>query len=74
MSRRILIGIAGGSGSGKTLVARTMVRVASYMANPDGLAKQELTPGQGVLAKGPSTDAIAPARSLADEGKRAQSS
>lgn len=26
MSRRILIGIAGGSGSGKTLVARTMVR------------------------------------------------
>jgi len=26
MSRRILIGIAGGSGSGKTLVARTIVR------------------------------------------------
>ena len=25
MSRRILIGIAGGSGSGKTLVARTIV-------------------------------------------------
>ena len=32
-------------------IARTMVRVASYMANPQGLAKQELTPGQGVLAK-----------------------
>ena len=26
MSKRILIGIAGGSGSGKTLVARTIVR------------------------------------------------
>lgn len=33
-------------------LARTMVRVASYMANPDGLAKQELTPGRGVLARG----------------------
>lgn len=33
-------------------LARTMVRVASYMANPDGLARQELTPGQGVLARG----------------------
>ena len=32
-------------------IARTMVRVASYMANPDGLAKKELTPGEGVLAK-----------------------
>lgn len=32
-------------------LARTMVRVASYMANPQGLAKQELTPGKGVLAK-----------------------
>ncbi len=32
-------------------LARTMVRVASYMANPDGLAKQELTPGQAVLAR-----------------------
>ena len=32
-------------------IARTMVRVASYMTNPDGLAKQELTPGRGVLAK-----------------------
>jgi len=32
-------------------IARNMVRVASYMANPDGLAKQGLTPGQGILAK-----------------------
>ncbi len=32
-------------------IARNMVRVASYMSNPDGLAKQELAPGQGVLAK-----------------------
>ncbi|KRA16484.1 MULTISPECIES: hypothetical protein [unclassified Lysobacter] len=32
-------------------LARNMVRVASYMTNPDGLAKQELTPGQGILAK-----------------------
>jgi hypothetical protein len=32
-------------------MARTMVRIASYMANPDGLAKQELTPGRAVLAK-----------------------
>jgi hypothetical protein len=32
-------------------LARTMVRVAAYMANPDGLAKQELTPGRAVLAK-----------------------
>jgi len=34
-------------------LARTMVRVASYMANPDGLARQELTPGQSVLAHAP---------------------
>jgi hypothetical protein len=33
-------------------LARNMVRVASYMANPEGLAKQELTPGRGVLSKG----------------------
>ena len=44
-------------------IARTMVRVASYMANPQGLAKQELTPGQGVLAK---------ASSAADEATLAQ--
>ncbi len=39
-------------------MARTMVRVASYMANPDGLAKQELTPGRALLARG--QDAAAP--------------
>jgi hypothetical protein len=33
-------------------MARTMVRIASYMANPDGLAKQELTPGRALLARG----------------------
>lgn len=43
-------------------LARNMVRVASYMSNPDGLAKHELTPGQGVLAKAQSQDA--PARAL----------
>lgn len=32
-------------------IARNMVRVASYMSNPDGLAKTELTPGCGVLRK-----------------------
>jgi len=32
-------------------LARTMVRVASYMANPDGLAKEELTPGKSVLSR-----------------------
>ena len=32
-------------------MARTMVRVAAYMANPDGLAKQELTPGRSVLSR-----------------------
>jgi hypothetical protein len=31
-------------------MARTMVRVASFMANPHGLAKQELTPGRSLLA------------------------
>ena len=48
-------------------MARTMVRVASYMANPDGLARQELTPGRGVLAKDLSaTEGGAPAQALAD--------
>jgi hypothetical protein len=32
-------------------LAKTMVRIASYMANPDGLAKQELTPGKAVLSR-----------------------
>lgn len=41
-------------------IARTMVRVASYMANPDGLAKKELTPGQAVLAHGQGLDDSAP--------------
>ena len=46
-------------------IARTMVRVASYMANPDGLAKKELTPGEGVLAKAQAhADAGAPAQAL----------
>ncbi|WP_211251625.1 hypothetical protein [Andreprevotia chitinilytica] len=30
-------------------IARQMVNVAAYMANPDGLAKRELTPGQNVV-------------------------
>jgi hypothetical protein len=47
-------------------LARNMVRVASYMSNPDGLAKQELTPGQGILAKGePRDDGLV--RALAGE-------
>ncbi len=46
-------------------IARTMVRVASYMANPQGLAKQELTPGKGVLTKEPS-EQTAPVQALAD--------
>lgn len=46
-------------------IARNMVRVASYMSNPDGLAKTELTPGQGVLAKDDAPDVSAPVRSLA---------
>lgn len=33
-------------------IARNMVRVASYMANPDDLARQELSPAGGVLADG----------------------
>jgi hypothetical protein len=32
-------------------IATEMVKVAQYMANPDGLAAQELTPGRGVLAQ-----------------------
>ncbi|MFQ5791915.1 MAG: hypothetical protein ACE5JI_15690, partial [Acidobacteriota bacterium] len=32
-------------------LARTMVKVSSYMANPDGLAAQELSPEGGVLAE-----------------------
>lgn len=47
-------------------IARNMVRVASYMANPQGLAKQELAPGGGVLAKELPADALTPVRALAD--------
>lgn len=48
-------------------IARTMVRVASYMANPQGLAKQELTPGKGVLAKEQALPVYgAPAQALAN--------
>jgi hypothetical protein len=50
-------------------LARNMVRVASYMSNPDGLAKQELTPGQGILDRGA---AAPPARALAGEVDRAK--
>ncbi|XZG68939.1 hypothetical protein ACTSKR_09755 [Chitinibacteraceae bacterium HSL-7] len=32
-------------------IARNMVRVAAYMSNPQGLAKEELTPGTSVLAR-----------------------
>ncbi|MCA1714520.1 MAG: hypothetical protein LC715_05165 [Gammaproteobacteria bacterium] len=49
-------------------IARNMVRVASYMSNPDGLAKQELTPGQGVLAKEQSVEPVDLARALAGAG------
>jgi hypothetical protein len=44
-------------------LARTMVHVASYMANPDGLAKEELGPQGGVLAR--AQDAVDDAKSKA---------
>ena len=47
-------------------LARTMVRVASYMANPDGLAKEELTPGKAVLARA-QADAVDAAKSKASD-------
>jgi len=31
-------------------LAQTMVRVASYMSNPQGLAQKELTPGENILS------------------------
>ena len=34
-------------------IATEMVKVAQYMANPDGLAAQELAPGRGVLRPRP---------------------
>jgi hypothetical protein len=38
-------------------IARNMVRVASYMANPDDLARQELGPDGGVLRRDDATPA-----------------
>ena len=35
-------------------LARTMVRVAAFMANPHGLTRQELTPGKALLEHEPS--------------------
>jgi uncharacterized protein YukE len=43
-----------------------MVKVASYMANPDGLAKQELGPGGGVLAR--AQDVVSDAKGKASGG------
>ncbi|MDQ3287057.1 MAG: hypothetical protein M3Q42_02140 [Pseudomonadota bacterium] len=47
-------------------IARNMVRVAAYMSNPQDLARQELSPGGGVLAKVPPAQESAPVRALAD--------
>jgi len=44
-------------------IARNMVRVASYMANPDDLARQELGPGGGVLRHDEAAAAAVPAAS-----------
>ncbi|KQQ78766.1 hypothetical protein ASF73_04445 [Xanthomonas sp. Leaf131] len=44
-------------------LARNMVRVASYMTNPDGLAKHELSKDGGVLVRDPAPPS---ARALAD--------
>jgi hypothetical protein len=49
-------------------IARNMVRVAAYTANPDGLAKQELTPGQGILAKEQPAEPQDLAKALAGAG------
>lgn len=51
----------------KRELARTMVKVASYMANPDGLAREELGPGGGVLVQ-PLADATDDARRKASAG------
>ena len=40
-------------------IARNMVKVASYMSNPDDLARQELGPGGGVLRRDDDTPATA---------------
>jgi hypothetical protein len=47
-------------------LARTMVRVAAFMANPHGLAKQELTPGRAILKHDPPTRGAPLARAQAD--------
>lgn len=47
-------------------IARNMVRVASYMANPDDLARHELGPAGGVLAR------EAPSAAAHDEGATAR--
>ena len=47
-------------------LARTMGRVAAYMANPDGLAQTELGPGGGVLAKA-QADAVDAAKQKASD-------
>ncbi|GAB3352914.1 hypothetical protein [Lysobacter tyrosinilyticus] len=64
-------------------IARNMVRVASYMANPDDLARQELGPSGGVLRRddaapttaSPATSPTAApaARALADPVDQAKS-
>jgi hypothetical protein len=45
-------------------LAQTMVKVAAYMANPDGLARKELTPGRELLARG-QADAVDAAKGKA---------
>jgi hypothetical protein len=39
-------------------LAATMVKVAAYMANPDGLAREELGPGGGLLARAQEEDPV----------------
>lgn len=51
-------------------LARNMVRVASYMSNPDGLAKEELTPGKGILDKSREPGGLA--KALAGEVDKAK--
>ena len=47
-------------------IASAMVHVASYMANPHGLAKQELSPGKGILARA-QADAVGAAGAKASD-------
>lgn len=48
-------------------LAQNMVRVASYMSNPQGLAKEELTPGKGILAKAQSGEVDAAKRKASEK-------